>query len=488
MKRVSNPLIMNDMKKIYIMIMLVLAGTMAMAQTSVWHGGRAVWTRGTGTESDPFLLESADNLAYLAYVVNKGYDTRDIYFRLTTDIDLNGSEDLQWTPIGCGIGGMWFSEDGCYRGNPGYPFTGFPSFNGHFDGGEHSISNIYIDNSESIYGYYIGLFGMAEGVSEGQEVYPAVIENVFVTSGYLKGVYCGGIVGDGRSTTLISRCWNGATIETVVGDDNYLIHGYIGGIVGRDAYQVKNCYNVGDVSGYYAGGIVGYGNAVIEECYNEGDINGTFAGGIYGYSMRNKVIINNCYNQGSVYADGSVSGNAPAGPAAGGIASFFFKGTSSITNCYNVGAVTSTKDVGCILAYGPEVVLENNYYINTCDAGGEGTPQTEEVMQSPAFVDLLNGQNEEHVWAMDVNHTNGGFPILTTIDLAVPEIIEATFNVYPNPAQGRFTVEGRGRMTVSNLLGQVVLVKEIDGQATVALPRGMYFVKLGNETRKIVVE
>lgn len=488
MKRVSNPLIMNDMKKIYIMIMLVLAGTMAMAQTSVWHGGRAVWTRGTGTESDPFLLESADNLAYLAYVVNKGYDTRDIYFRLTTDIDLNGSEDLQWTPIGCGIGGMWFSEDGCYRGNPGYPFTGFPSFNGHFDGGEHSISNIYIDNSEGIYGYYIGLFGVAEGDRYGQEVYPAVIENVFVTSGYLKGGNCGGIVGDGRSTTLISRCWNGATIETVVGDDNYLIQGYFGGIVGKDAYQVKNCYNVGDVSGYFAGGIVGSGNAVIEECYNEGDIVGTYAGGIYGFSRQNKVTINNCYNQGSVYADGSVSGNAPAGPAAGGIASFFLRGTSSITNCYNVGAVTSTKDVGCILAYGPEVVLENNYYINTCDAGGEGTPQTEEVMQSQAFVDLLNGQNEEHVWAMDVNHNNGGFPILTTIDLAVPEIIEATFNVYPNPAQGRFTVEGRGRMTVSNLLGQVVLVKEIDGHATVALPRGMYFVKLGNETRKIVVE
>ena len=481
---------MNDMKKLYIMMMLVLAGTMAMAQTSVWHGGRAVWTRGTGTESDPFLLESADNLAYLAYVVNKGYDTRDMYFRLTTDIDLNGSEDLQWTPIGCGTGGRWFNEDGCYRGNPssyGIFYDGvIPSFHGHFDGGEHSISNIYIDNSEHMYDENIGLFGLAEGIKEGQEVYPAVIENVFVTSGYLKGVYCGGIVGSGRNTTLVSRCWNGATIETVVGEDN-MIQGCFGGIVGRDAYQVKNCYNVGDVSGYYAGGIVGYGTAEIEECYNEGDINGTFAGGIYGFSRQYAVTINNCYNIGNIYAEGTPS-IYPAGPAAGGIASFFFRGTSSITNCYNVGTVTSTKDVGCILAYGPNVVLENNYYINTCDVGGEGTPQTEEVMQSPAFVDLLNGQNEEHVWAMDVNHTNGGFPILTTIDLAVPEIIEASFNVYPNPAQGRFTVEGRGRMTVSNLLGQVVLVKEIDGQTTVALPRGMYFVKLCNETRKIVVE
>lgn len=474
------------MKKIYIMMMLVLTGTMAMAQTSVWHGGRAVWTRGSGTESDPFLLESADNLAYLAYVVNKGYDTEGLYFRLTTDIDLNGSEDLQWIPIGSGFLGKWFNEDGCYRGIPSYGnfYDGvYPRFRGHFDGGEHSISNIYIDNSENEYGQYIGLFGMVEGKRENQEIYPAVIENVFVTSGYIKGAICGGIVGSGN-ITLVSRCWNGATIETV--DD--MTYGCFGGIVGRDAYQIKNCYNVGNVSGYYAGGIVGFGTAEIEECYNEGDITGTFAGGIYGYSMQRKVVISNCYNQGSVDADGSVMSSLPAGPAAGGIAGFIFRSTSSITNCYNVGVVSSTKDAGCILAYGPEVVLENNYYINTCDAGGEGIPQTEEVMQSQVFVDLLNGQNEEHVWALDVNNTNGGFPILTTIDLSVSEIIEASFNVYPNPAQGRFTVEGTGRMMVSNLLGQVVLVKEIEGQTTVTLPRGMYFVKLGNETRKIVVE
>ena len=480
------------MKKIYIMMMLVLTGTMAMAQTSVWHGGRAVWTRGTGTENDPFLLESADNLAYLAYVVNKGYDTKDMYFRLTTDIDLNGSADLQWTPIGCGTGGKWFSEDGCYRGMPSYGsfYDGvYPRFRGHFDGGEHSISNIYIDNSENEYGAYLGLFGMVEGKRENQEIYPAVIENVFVTSGYLKGVNCGGIVGNANGTTLVSRCWNGATIEGVVGE---MITSCLGGIVGQNAYQVKNCYNVGDVSGYYVGGIVGFvssGTAEIEECYNEGNIFGTFAGGIFGYSRQTKVDINNCYNLGNIDADGSVSASSPAGPTAAGIASFIWRGREgSITNCYNVGAISSTGEAGCIMAYGTDITLENNYYINTCDAGGEGTPQDEEVMQSQTLVDLLNGQNEEHVWALDVNHTNDGFPILTTIDLTVPETTEPAFNVYPNPAQGCFTVEGTGRMTVSNLLGQVVLIKEINGQTTVALPRGMYFVRLGNETQKIVVE
>ena len=64
----------------------------------------------------------------------------------------------------------------------------------------------------------------------------------------------------------------------------------------------------------------------------------------------------------------------------------------------------------------------------------------------------------------------------------------ASFEISPNPAQGRFTVEGKGKMTVSTLLGQVVLTKEIDGKETVELPRGLYVLKLGNATRKVVVE
>ena len=63
-----------------------------------------------------------------------------------------------------------------------------------------------------------------------------------------------------------------------------------------------------------------------------------------------------------------------------------------------------------------------------------------------------------------------------------------TFKVYPNPAKDRFTVEGTGTMTVMNTLGQTVLIQEIDGKATVELPQGMYFVKLGGVTRKVVVE
>ncbi len=63
-----------------------------------------------------------------------------------------------------------------------------------------------------------------------------------------------------------------------------------------------------------------------------------------------------------------------------------------------------------------------------------------------------------------------------------------TFKVYPNPAKSCVTIEGSGTLTVTNTLGQIVLTKGIDGKAKVELPQGLYFVKIGGETRKIVVE
>lgn len=474
----ANLLTMNAMKKIYILVMLVLTSTITMAQTSVWNGGRTVWTQGSGTESDPYLIESADNLALLAYMVNKGYNTEGMHFRLTTDIDLNGSEELQWVPIG--LGDRCYNDDGCNVGSAGNIRS---YFQGHFDGNNHYISNIYIDNSDKKYGASAGLFGYAKGKNNNNEVSPAIIENIFLTNGYIKGSFCGGIVGDGGSpaSTVVSRCWNGATIEGVA-------NSRCGGIVGNNVYQVNNCYNKGTVTGYYAGGIVGYGTALtIEECYNEGDISGTYIGGIYGLSMRHDVYINNCYNTGHIDANGeNLMPTIPAGPAAGGIAGIFAGNSCTVISCYNVGAVTSTQDAGCILAFGPNATFLSNAYINTCTAGGEGTPLSEEYMRSQTFVDDLNGRDQ--VWALDENNINDGFPILVENNLAVKTSPEPSFKLYPNPTHGRFIVEGTGLVTIVDMLGQQVYRQKIDGILSIELPKGLYFVTLDNATRKLVID
>ena len=109
-------------------------------------------------------------------------------------------------------------------------------------------------------------------------------------------------------------------------------------------------------------------------------------------------------------------------------------------------------------------------------------------MQSQAFVGLINSGNTEPVWLFDEDHINDGFPILSANTLGVEENPKTVFNVYPNPAQSRFTIEGFGQITITNMLGQMVMTKKIDGKETVELPQGMYFVSLNGSTQKIVVE
>ena len=71
---------------------------------------------------------------------------------------------------------------------------------------------------------------------------------------------------------------------------------------------------------------------------------------------------------------------------------------------------------------------------------------------------------------------------------AIEEPNTASFEVWPNPAQGRFIVEGKGNMSIVNVLGQTLLNREIDGKESIALPQGIYFVRLGDITRKVIVE
>lgn len=71
---------------------------------------------------------------------------------------------------------------------------------------------------------------------------------------------------------------------------------------------------------------------------------------------------------------------------------------------------------------------------------------------------------------------------------AVNEENTCNFNVSPNPAQSSFTVNGQGIMTITNSLGQTIITKEIDGKESIALPQGLYVVRLGDATRKVIVE
>ena len=62
------------------------------------------------------------------------------------------------------------------------------------------------------------------------------------------------------------------------------------------------------------------------------------------------------------------------------------------------------------------------------------------------------------------------------------------FNLYPNPTTGRVTIEGTGHLTITNVLGQTLLTRDITDTEIIDLPSGVWFVKLNETTRKVVVE
>lgn len=461
----SNDLILNKMKRLYILMMLLLTSVMVEAQTSVWDGSRKLWTRGEGTENNPYLIESAENLAFLAYMVNKGFETQGLYFRLTTDIDLNGSEDQPWIPIGLYDKG--FDEDGCDRGFlNSVGFSPKTAFRGHFDGGNHVISNIYLDNAISI-SPFSGLFGRADASWSEEEI--AVIENVFVSNGHIKGMTCGGIVGYG-GRLVVSNCRNGADIE---GDN-------VGGVVGAGgAVKVNNCSNAGLLTGSNVGGIVGARQSKVEivECFNEGNITASQCGGGI-LCGSNKASIDNSYNAGDVSVLGDTSTYFPAAGGLVGIASPNFEAKNS----YNVGNISGNHHVGCLIGYAglPEnISVENCYYLDVCSSSDFGIPKSAEEMRDNAFVDILN-QND-HVWGSDVNNVNDGFPILTQTNLSINNYAEKNLSIYPNPANRIVSIEGIcvAEIQIYNVLGHRVRTFTNTNRISVeGLSEGVYLLRI----------
>ena len=130
------------------------------------------------------------------------------------------------------------------------------------------------------------------------------------------------------------------------------------------------------------------------------------------------------------------------------------------------------------------VTLEGGEYsIN----GGEwqDSPMFESLMPSTSYTFTQRKKETRSLYASPAS------PEAVFCTLPFTQLCEnhrSTFKVYPNPAKGYITVEGTGMLVITNALGQTILTKEINGREKMELPQGLYFVKMGGETRKIVVE
>ena len=85
-------------------------------------------------------------------------------------------------------------------------------------------------------------------------------------------------------------------------------------------------------------------------------------------------------------------------------------------------------------------------------------------------------------------YENVSFSNLTDEILGVGEVWEAPFRVYPNPSNGKITVEGNGHLSVKNVLGQEIMTEDIEGLINLELSKGIYFLKMSGKTQKLVVE
>jgi hypothetical protein len=233
------------MKKYFLFLAMgALLALSANGQTDVWDGTHTPWTNGNGTQASPYLIETAEQLAHLAYTVNNGIGAgsgrivgTDTYWKLTTDIDLNGSPSLRWVTIGY------------ERSASDYYF-----FGGNFDGNGKTISNLFATG----YGY-MGLFGYIDG---GSIKNVGIVADTVVSSSY----YSGGIAGYCQNST-ITNCYNTGNVSS---HSSYSSSGGIAGYCQNST--IANCYNTGSVSSSYysssSGVILGEGdNSTINNCY-----------------------------------------------------------------------------------------------------------------------------------------------------------------------------------------------------------------------------
>lgn len=271
---------------------------------------------GSGTEEDPYLISTADQLLYFAQLVNGDDDSGTVdpqpslCATLVADINLNP--------------GFTFDEDGSYTG-AGEPILWTPmgsvesQYSGTFDGDGHTISGLYSMEND-----FTGLFGVID-VS-------GVVCNVSLDNGYVQG-----FVGDRPPYSS-----------------------YTGSIAAYNMGTIRGCTSSlsvlgGDVG---SGGIAGACLGVIDACRNEGTVDGySLTGGIVGYTTKlpsSPMMISNCVNVGLVTAQGQ--------DWSGGIVGYCDVG-SVVKNCCNAGTVGKPEFGGLVGIIGSENTITDSLYV-----------------------------------------------------------------------------------------------------------------------------
>ena len=265
----------------------------------IWEGETATeFMFGDGTQNNPYLITSGDELKYLADQVNRGNTYENVYFQVASDIDLDGRA---WPPIG----------------------TISNSFRGILDGAGHIISNGVITITslpdEEIEAY--GIFGSIGGGNSKTTIKNLELSNITIsiqsrgdtgggrgnwrddnspnnTEGFEIGILSGAMY---RNSQIINCITNSCTItdngNLTIQDEEFRYA--VGGLVGytqnqensttdpgvNSRYEINNCFvnttiNLSAESDKDTGGFwtQGTGSEVSDAQYMTGGIIGLIRG------------------------------------------------------------------------------------------------------------------------------------------------------------------------------------------------------------------
>lgn len=335
------------MKKKFLTFLLALCLVMALVPMTAFAEETPSFGGGTGTQEDPWLITSQEDLIALAEFLNSGnaetFDTENAgvgnchgyYFKQTADIDLTG---VTWEPIG---------------------YSGSYYFAGNYDGGGHSITNAVSTGKVDPDGFATaGIFGwVAFGSVENLHVKNAN----FVATGQNNYSYVGGIAGVCYGSSIKNCSVENSSLESRRNNNNNCAGSIVGYSTGG-TFEKCAAENNQIRTMAYGGGFVGevdddpdygVGNSTFTNCYTANcsissktdDVQGvSLVGGFAGEMTDSRLTIQKSY----VYqATLSTEGTAVPGIKATGVFAGHLWGNSTIVNknCY-YGACGTTENAG----------------------------------------------------------------------------------------------------------------------------------------------
>ncbi|OQC10875.1 MAG: The GLUG motif protein [Tenericutes bacterium ADurb.Bin087] len=357
--------------------------------------------KGNGSESSPYLIETATDLKKLSVAVLDYKDFTSKYFKQINDISL--AEFPYWTPIG----------------TFGVPFEGI------YDGNDKTVSDLFIDTTDS----WQGLFGFASGVIKNVTVEGSVRVSIPEGHAYSHS-FAAGVCGGIYNNALIENCINKANVhgDAYVGGINGGIARSDEMIVKRQQSEIKGCKNYGTITGndtnalnenaMYFGGICGESLGVLTNNENYGDVivsgpKTQYIGGIcglgytiYKYGMYKDEDLDLYANRGNKNF-GNVTGNH----SVGGI---FGSNVLPVYDSINEGDITGNVCVGGISGLnGTRAVSDNASSVAKLEnCINYGAVHAEDRyaggVTSTTYFDVINCHNEGVVTTGESAYYAGG--------------------------------------------------------------------------------